>query len=100
MPTYRTSTGKRYTTQQIDDKIRVAKAEVLKNQFEEYGYNFCEQCGNNGSGTRLDCAHDLSVKRCKEEGRSEVAWDIRNINVLCRTCHQEKDGLNIQSTRP
>ena len=96
MPTYSDSKGNRYTTKQIDDKVRLAKAERLKLQFEEHGWNFCEQCGSNGSGTRLDCSHDISVKKAKEEGKAELAWNVGNIVVRCRDCHNEHDGTKIQ----
>lgn len=96
MNTYSTSDGERFTQSQIDAKIRKAKEEALQNQQNNYGYNFCEQCGHNGSGTRLDCSHDISVKRCKEEGRTEQAWNVKNIIIRCRSCHQKHDGLDIR----
>ncbi|MHC0442344.1 HNH endonuclease signature motif containing protein [Flavobacterium sp. 3-210] len=93
---YSTSTGENFTTAQIEAKMRVAKAKALENQFDEHRYNFCEQCGRNGSGTRLDCSHDISVKKAKENGKSEQCWNVGNITILCRECHQKKDGLNTQ----
>jgi 5-methylcytosine-specific restriction endonuclease McrA len=98
MNTYSTSDGKRFTQSQIDRKIHQAKAEALRLQYEDHGYNFCEECGNNGTGTRLDCSHDISVKKAKENGQSEHAWNPVNITILCRTCHQEKDKLNLKFT--
>ena len=94
--TYQCSSGERYTQSQVETRIRTAKAKVLENQLDEYGYNFCEQCGRNASGTRLDCSHDISVKRAKEEGKTEQCWNIKNIVIRCRTCHQKHDGLNLQ----
>lgn len=94
--TYRTSTGEKYTTAQIDKKTNKAKAEALENQFSEHGYNFCEECGRNASGTRLDCSHDYPVKKAKEEGKAEQCWNVKNIIIRCRECHQERDGLNVQ----
>ena len=96
--TYKTSTGERYTTAQIDAKIREAKAKKLQKMIEEHNYLFCEQCGVS-SGTYLDCSHDISVKKAKEEGRAEQCWNVGNITLLCRKHHQEKDGLNIQSSK-
>lgn len=98
MNTYRCSNGERVTQSQIDRKIREAKAEKLRLQFEEYSYNFCEECGSNGNGTRLDNSHDISVKKAKEEGRTEICWKVGNLTVLCRSCHQEKDKLNLSWT--
>jgi hypothetical protein len=93
---YKTTTGEKFTTAQIETKMRVAKAKALEKQFDEFDYNFCEQCGRNASGTRLDCSHDISVKKAKENGQSEQCWNVGNITILCRDCHQKKDGLNTQ----
>jgi len=94
MNTYSTSTGERFTQSQIDARIRIAKAKALEMQFDEYGYNFCFICGSNGSGTRLDCSHDFSVGRAKSEGKTEQCWNVKNITILCREHHKEKDGLD------
>lgn len=96
-PTYSTTSDERLTTSQIESRIKKAKAERLEIQFNEHDYNFCEECGSNGNGTRLDLSHDISVKKAKEEGRAEECWNVGNLVVLCRTCHQKKDKLNIQS---
>lgn len=96
MNTYSTSTGERFTQSQIDRKITEAKAKALQKQIDEFDYNFCEQCGRNASGTRLDCSHDISVKRAKEEGKTEQSWDVKNIVIRCRSCHQKHDKLNLQ----
>lgn len=93
---YKTSTGEKFTTEQIESKMKFAKAKALEKQFNEYDYNFCEQCGRNALGTRLDCSHDISVKKAKENGQSEQCWNVGNITILCRECHQKKDKLNIQ----
>lgn len=96
---YKTSTGERISKATIDRRVREAKARVLEQQKEQYGYNFCEDCFKNGSNTRLDCSHDISVDECQKTGRAELAWDIYNITVRCRDCHQKKDGLKIISAK-
>jgi hypothetical protein len=93
---YKTSTGEKFTTAQIETKMRVAKAAALEKQFDAHDYNFCEQCGRNSSNTRLDCSHDISVKKAKENGQTEQCWNVGNITILCRDCHQIKDKLNTQ----
>lgn len=96
---YFTSTGERVSQSTIDYRIRKAKEEALRNQFEEFGYNFCEECGKNANAAgKLDCSHDISVKRAKESGRTEMCWDTKIIVIRCRRCHQKKDGLNLQFT--
>jgi len=99
MNSYRTSEGTRVNQNTIDYRTRNAKAEKLRLMQEEYGYVFCEQCGSNGSGTRLDCSHDYSVGRAKKEGKTEQAWNVKNIVIRCRECHKEHDGLNLQSNK-
>jgi len=104
MNTYKTSTGERITKEKIDKLVRLAKSKKLENQLNEHGYNFCEQCANEGlpgSASELeirtlDCAHILSVDRCQKMGKSELAWDVSNIRILCRAHHREHDGLNLK----
>ena len=96
MNTYQTSTGERFTESQIKAKIREAKSKALQRQIDEHGFNFCEQCGRNSSNTRLDCSHDYSVGQSKKDGKVEQSWNVKNIVIRCRECHQKKDGLNLQ----
>src|SRR5690606_25994199 len=96
MNSYKTSNGERIKQSVIESLIRKAKAEKVKQQFEEHGYNFCENC-KISSGTYLDCSHQISVKEAKESGRTELCFDVENIKILCRLCHQKLDKLNIQN---
>lgn len=91
--TYSTSEGQRLNRSQIEDKIRDAKQELITNHLIEFGYAFCVECMRNGSGTRLDCSHVVSVKECLESGRAELAHDVDNLRLLCRECHKKHDGL-------
>lgn len=105
---YRTSDGKRVAKTYIDFKIREAKEIKLRMQMEEYGYNFCEECRqiiSSGNAVImknlnemelkiLDCSHIVSVKKCQEEGRTELSWDVSNIRILCR-CHHEIYDTNL-----
>lgn len=94
MNSYRTSNGERIKQSVIDRLVRKAKEQKLIQQFDEHGYNFCEKCGVS-NGTYLDCSHDISVNDCKKQGRTELAFDVNNITILCRDCHKEKDKLNL-----
>lgn len=95
MGTFRTSSGERIRKSVIDRLVRKAKAEKLKQQFEEHRYNFCEECGRSG-GVPLDCSHDISVDECQKSGRAELAFDVNNITIRCRPCHQKKDRNGLQ----
>ena len=90
MNSYRTSDGSRLKQSVIDSLILKAKEQKLKEQFNNDGYNHCEDCGIS-SGTYLDCSHDISVKKAKETGRTELAFDVDNITIRCRKCHQKHD---------
>jgi len=92
MNSYKTSSGERVKKSAVDLQVRNAKKLVLDNQLLEHGYNFCVDCGR-ASGVYIDCSHDISVDRCQKEGRTELAWDIRNIHPRCRECHQLHDKL-------
>lgn len=95
MNTYQLSNGERIKKTVIDARVKKAKAQVLENQLLEYGYNFCVNC-KRSTGVYLDCSHIVSVKDCQEMGKSELAYDVDNIEVLCRFHHQIKDNLDIR----
>ena len=92
MNTYKTSSGERIKKSVIDRLVRSAKSQVIVNQVNTFGYNFCEEC-KQSSGAYLDCSHTLSVDQCQKQGKSELAWDVDNIRVLCRSCHRKHDKL-------
>ena len=89
---YITSTGERILKTVIDSRIRKAKAEVLDIQMRDYSYNFCEIC-QRSSGTRFDVSHIVSTDECQKSGFTEKAWQVSNLEVLCRNCHQRRDKL-------
>lgn len=103
MTTYSTSCGERLKKSVIDRLVKKAKAAKLHQQHNEFGHNFCEHIKEDGSmcrrsgGVRLDCSHTVSVKEAQESGCAELAFDVDNIKIRCRTCHQKLDGLDLQS---
>ena len=94
MNTYSDSQGNRYTTEQIERRIKKSALELLEIQFLEYGYNFCESCKRNDDKP-IDVSHTISRKKAKEDGCVEVLWDLSNLEILGRKCHVKKDGLNL-----
>ena len=94
---YYTSDGERLNRAQIETRIRKAKAEKIDQFLLENDYCFCEQCGVNASNTRIDCSHVVSVKECLESGFAEKAFDVENIKLLCRSCHNKHDNTYISS---
>lgn len=92
MNSYKCSDGTRLKQSVIDRLITKAKKQKVEQQFDEFGYNFCEEC-QISSGTYLDCSHDVGVKKAKEIGETELCFDVNNITMLCRRCHQIRDKL-------
>lgn len=90
MNSYNTSSGIRVTKVEIDKLVRKAKEEKIAQMMDEYGYIFCEDCKQNDCKP-IDCSHDISVKECQESGKSELAWDVNNITMRGRKCHQKHD---------
>lgn len=95
MNTYQLSNGTRLSKSIIDSRVRAAKQELIDNYILEFGYVFCSKC-KRASGVSLDCAHKISVDECQKQGRSELAYDVDNIEVLCRDCHKKRDGLDLK----
>ena len=92
MNSYFDSNGNRYTTAQIERKIKKAALEVLEMQFLDHGYNFCEHCKRNDDKP-IDVSHTISRKTAKEDGCVEVLWQYDNLEILGRKCHKIKDKL-------
>lgn len=91
-PTYKDSEGNRYTTEQINRRSDQASKTKLMLQFNEYRYNFCEGCERNDCRP-IDVSHTVSRKEAKENGNVEILWDLNNLEILGRRCHQKKDKL-------
>jgi hypothetical protein len=86
------SNGEKFTRAQAEVKIRKAKQEKLDQFFLEHGYYFCEECKRNDCKP-IDCSHNVSIDECFKTGRAEMAWDINNITLRGRKCHQKHDGM-------
>jgi 5-methylcytosine-specific restriction endonuclease McrA len=97
MNSYKTSSGERILKSEIDRRVRLAKKQAIIKQINDYGYNFCSNpyCKNPNQAP-FDCSHIKSVDECQKQGKSELAWDVKNIKILCRMCHQAHDGLNLK----
>jgi len=94
MNTYSDTNGKRYTTPQIERQIKKVALEMLEEQRNEFGYNFCQRCKRNDCKP-IDISHTISRKKAKENGNVEVLWDKSNLEILGRKCHVKKDKLGI-----
>jgi hypothetical protein len=108
MSRYKCSDGRWITKEAINRKVSDAKAKKLAEQLNEFGYHFCEICkldhdlnfARNGMEFGIiDCSHEISVDECQKTGHSELAWDMNNINILCRYHHQKHDKLDLKFTK-
>jgi primosomal protein N' len=89
---FHTSDGERVAKSTIDYRVREAKKKKIELFLDEHGYIFCEECERNAnSGVYIDCSHDISVDECQKSGRCELAWDVDNITMRCRKCHNKHD---------
>lgn len=93
-----TSKGERITRKEFDNRIRLAKRKVLAAQKEDSGYIFCTKCRRNDD-VPLDCAHIESVDSCIKNGYCEKAYNVNNITILGRKCHQKFDGLDLKFSK-
>ena len=93
MGTFKTSTGERLTKIFIDAMIRKAKKAFCR-QRDEDGILYCEACGS--TSKRLSCSHIISVNKCQNDGRAEVAFDVDNLQRECIPgCREETERGNI-----
>lgn len=90
--TYSDSLGNRYTQTQIDRLIHEAKQRKMDAFIEEHGYVFCEDCKEN-TCVPIDMSHNISVDEAKKTGRVEMCWDVSNLTLRGRRCHQIHDKL-------
>ena len=89
MGTWGLSNGSRLQNSVIDSRIRKAKEKKRK----ELDYSrCCEVCDTNQG--YIDQSHIISVKECKESGRSELAYTVDNLEQLCRKHHEEVEALS------
>jgi hypothetical protein len=91
MARYKTSHGTYIEKKTIDRLVREAKKYKLDSFYEDHGYHYCEECGRNATVFRIDCSHDISVDQCQKQGTAELAYNVDNITLRCRLCHNIHD---------
>lgn len=92
MNTYKTSSGDKVKKSTIDLKIRNSKKLYLENFLDSNDYYFCQDCKTTSS--HLGCSHIISVNECQKSGKTEIAWDIKNYELLCHKCHDQHERLS------
>ena len=91
MAIYTTSTGERLEKSTIDSRIKKAKETYLEKFIDDYLYHYCERSLK--TGVRLECSHIVSVRECQHSGRSELAYDLKNIELLSHDEHMIIEGM-------
>lgn len=97
MNKYTLSNGLKIEKAQIDRNIRKAKEQKLAQHFEEYNTFVCTKCFRNDC-VPIDCSHIESTDSCQKNGHTEKAWDLDNLQIIGRRCHQKHDKLNLKFT--
>lgn len=92
MGTFGLSDGTRLENSVIDSRIRGAKKIKLANMVAVGLGRCCERCGTNQG--YLSMSHIISVKECKESGRSEIAYDVYDMELLCNDDHLAVEALS------
>lgn len=90
--------GTRITRQEYDKRIYKAKKLKIEIFLHENGYLYCEECYKNECKP-IDCSHDISVSKCIKIGKPELAYDVNNLTLRGRPCHQLFDGLDIKQNK-
>lgn len=93
MGSFKTSEGERLSKTTIDNLVRKAK-KALTDEAEEEGKSYCWSCGT--TKDRLSCSHIISVNKCQNDGRAEVAFMVDNMQLECLPCHSETERGTIE----
>ncbi len=98
MNSFPNTTGEYIKKSVIDGRVSRMKGVKLEQQRDENpeGYfNYCSNPACKMVNVRLDVSHIESVNDCQNNGYCEKSWDLDNMQILCRKCHQLHDGLNL-----
>lgn len=90
MPIYKKSNGESIDKKKIDKLVVKAKREYVEEFIDKHGFLYCERTKR--SDLALDCSHIISVRMCQASGRSELAWDKKNIELLNRDAHMSLEN--------
>jgi len=97
MSSYKTSDGNYLTKKYIDHKVEETKNIYTQTVAESLHIDpndiFCERCKlSNRIATGVSRSHIMSVDFCQRSGRSELAFEIMNLEHLCLSCHRELES--------
>lgn len=87
MAKYPDSNGLMIEKSKIDRNVAATKKKYLEQFFDEHRYHFCERTER--SDGWIDCSHIVSVDQCQKNAMCELAWDINNLELLCRDEHNK-----------
>ena len=96
MTTYQMTDGTRIKKSVLDRKVTAAKIKYIQQCGEEGILNMCMALGHNVFDEPVDNSHIISVDRCQKLGKSELAYDINNLQRESRSQHMITDGGTIE----
>ena len=94
MTRYKLSDGTYINKSVLDARISQAKVEKLRHHLDKYDYYFCTTCKQNDCKP-IDVAHIKSVNDCQKDGCAEMAYNLDNLVIEGRKCHEKRDKLYI-----
>lgn len=87
------SNGEHISKSKADRRISIAKQQFKEDFLDKHGYFFCERYkGNQYQNAGIAVSHIISVDECQKTGRAELAWDARNMEMLCNKAHLEYES--------
>ena len=77
MSKYYLSNGEKMLKSAIDKKVADSKKQYTEN-LEDESFLRCEHCQRIDKGI-YDVSHIISTKECQEMRKTEIAWDLKNL---------------------
>lgn len=98
MNKYTLSNGLKIEKSAIDRNIRKAKEQKLNEHYDLYSRYVCTKCFRNDC-IPIDVSHIESTDSCQKNGYAEKSWDLNNLQVIGRRCHQKHDKLDLKFSK-
>ena len=95
MNKYTQSDGLKISKSVIDNKIRKAKELKLAEHYDQYSRYVCTKCFRNDC-LPITVSHIISTNDCQRNCKTELAWDLSNLQILGMRCHKKYDGLDLR----
>ena len=98
MNKYTLSNGLKIDKSAIDRNIRKAKEQKLNEHYDEYSRYVCTKCFRNDC-IPITVSHIISTNDCQRNCKTELAWDLSNLQILGMPCHKKYDKLDLKFSK-